>query len=70
MRNVSNKRESRDFTQRILRIIKNVEINKIDSQLNIIYINIDFDLRMFLPRFIKRFIIDSFFIKLNNRKYE
>ena len=35
-----------------------------------IYINIDLDLRMFLSRFIKRFIINSFFIELDDRKYE
>ena len=31
MRNVLNKYESYNFTQRILRIIKNVEINNVDS---------------------------------------
>ena len=30
MRDVSNKCESRDFAQRILRTIKNVEINEVD----------------------------------------
>ena len=48
IRDVSNKCESYDFAQRILRIIKNAEINDINSQLNMIYINIDLDLRMFL----------------------
>ena len=70
MRDVSNKCESHNFAQRILRIIKNVGINEIDSQLNMIYINIDIDLKMFLSRSIERFIIDSFLIKLNDRKYE
>ena len=48
MQNVLNKCEFRDFAQRILRIVKDVEINDVSSQLNMIYINIDLDLRMFL----------------------
>ena len=70
MRDAFNKRESRDFAQRIFRIIKDVEINDVDLQLNMIYINIDLDLKMFLPRFIERFIINSFLIELNDRKYK
>ena len=48
MRDILNKRELRNFIQRILRIIKNIEINNVASQLNMIYTNIDLNLKMFL----------------------
>lgn len=47
----------------MLRIVKNIKINNVNSQLNIIYINIDLDLKMFLQRLIERFITDLFLTK-------
>ena len=61
LRNALIKRKFREFAQRILRIIKNVNINNVRFQLNMIYINIDFTLRMYLSRSITKFIINFFF---------
>lgn len=70
LRDALIKRKPREFIQRILRIIKDIDINDIRSQLNIIYINIDLTLRMYLFRSIEKFIINSFFSEFDNRKYK
>ena len=44
-RDVFNRRESRKYVQKILRLIKNVEFNNLQNQLNIIYNNINLLLR-------------------------
>ena len=54
----------------MLRTAKNTGINDIDPQLDMIYINIDLSLRMFLQRPIERFIIDLFLSDLDDRKYK
>ena len=70
MRDTTAKRKPRNFAQRILQIAKDTKINNIDSQLDIIYININLSLRIYLTRSIKRFTINLFLLNLNNRKYK
>ena len=70
LRNAIAKREPRDFAQRILRTVKNVNINDVGPQLDMIYINIDLSLRMYLQRLTKRSIVDSFLSNIDNRKYK
>ena len=48
IRDALNKRKPRNFIQRIIRTTRDANINKIDSQLNIIYINIDLSLYIYL----------------------
>ena len=54
----------------MLRTIKNIEINDIEPQLDMIYINIDLSLRIYLQRPTKRSIIDTFLSNIDDRKYE
>ena len=54
----------------MLRTVKDVEINDVEPQLDMIYINIDLSLRMYLQRLTKRSIIDTFLSDIDNRKYE
>ena len=70
LRDAAAKREPREFAQRMLRTAKNVEINDVGPQLDIIYINIDLSLRMYLQRPTKRSIIDTFLSDIDDRKYE
>ena len=55
LRDVFNRRESRKYAQKILRLVKNIELNNLQNQLNIIYNDIDLLLR---KNNIKRFKID------------
>ena len=45
MRNAVNHRKPRKYIQKIIRLIKNAELNLLQNQLNIIYNDIDFSLR-------------------------
>ena len=68
--NVFSRRESREYVQKILRLIKNIEFNNLQNQLNIIYNDIDSSLR---KNDIKRFkfdvILNKFLKNLNNCKH-
>ena len=70
LRDVAVKREPREFAQRILRTVKNIEINDVGSQLDMIYINIDLSLRIYLQRLTERSIINNFLSNIDDRKYE
>ena len=45
MRNAVNHQKLREYAQKIIQLIKNVELNLLKNQLNIIYNDIDFLLR-------------------------
>ena len=45
LRDVVNHREFREYAQKMIRLIKDVELNLLQNQLNIIYNDIDFSLR-------------------------
>ena len=70
LRDAAAKREPREFAQRMLRTAKDAGINDPLPQLDMIYTNIDLNLRMFLQRPTERSSIDSFLTELDDRKYE
>ena len=55
LRDAINRRKSREYAQKIFRLIKSVDLNTLQTQLNIIYNDIDSLLR---KNNIKRFKID------------
>ena len=70
-RDVFNRRESREYAQKILHLIKNIEFDNLQNQLNIIYNDINSLLR---KNNIKRFkfdvILNEFLKNLNNCKHD
>ena len=54
----------------MLRIVKDADINDVGPQLDMIYINIDLSLRMYLQRLTERSIINTFLFNIDDRKYE
>ena len=70
-RDVFNRRESREYVQKILRLIKNVELNSLQNQLNIIYNDIDSSLRKNNIKRLKVDVILNAFLKnLNDCKHD
>ena len=70
LRDAAAKRESREFTQVMLRTAKDTGINETLPQLDLIYTNIDLNLRMFLQRPTENSTVDAFLTDLNDRKFE
>ena len=70
LRNTAARREPREFTQRILRTVKDVDINETLPQLDLIYTNINLNLRIFLQRLTENSTIDTFLTDLDDRKFE
>ena len=70
MRNTTSQQKSRKYAQKIIRLIKNVNIINILNQLNFIYNNIDIDIRTkILRRFTKKSIINNMLKIFNEFKY-
>lgn len=70
LKDTSAKREPREFAQRMLRAAKDTGINNTAPQLDMIYTNIDLNLRMYLQRPTDKSTVDSFLTDLDDRKYE
>lgn len=70
MRDAATKREPRDFASRMLRTAKDAGINDVLPQLDMIYTNIDLNLRIFLVRPTDKSTVDTFLSELDDRKYE
>lgn len=70
LKDASAKREPREFAQRMLRAAKDAGINDTAPQLDMIYTNIDLNLRMYLQRPTDKSSVDSFLTDLDDRKYE
>ena len=69
MRDVVNRRESREYAQKIIRSAKNAGLNSIQNLLNIIYNDIDLDLRRDIKR-PRNPDLNAFLSELNESKYE
>ena len=70
IRDAANRRESREYAQKILRTARNVKIS-VSNQLNQIYNNIDMKIRVDdLRRLKKDIILNSYLKKLNEFKYD
>ena len=70
LRNVINRRKSREYEQKILRIIKDADLADVKNQLNIIYNEIDLNLRRNIRRSRIDAIVNAFLIDLNEFKHE
>ena len=70
MRDAAAKREPRDFASRMLRTAKDAGIKDVLPQLDMIYTNIDLNLRMFLVRPTDKSTVETFLSELDDRKYE
>ena len=69
-RDVFNRRESRKYAQKFLHLIKNIEFDNLQNQLNIIYNDIDSSLRKNdIKRFEFNVILNEFLKNLNDCKY-
>ena len=63
-------RESRKYVQKIIRLIKNVNMTNVLNQLNLIYNNIDVDVRIdTFRRFKNNIIINEMFNDINEFKH-
>lgn len=69
MRNAIFRRESREYYQKIFRLIKDVEMIFVKNQLNIIYNDFDIKFHRDLKKFEKVIIMNSFLINLDDCKY-
>ena len=70
-RDVFNRRKSQKYVQKILRLIKNIELDNLQNQLNIIYNNIDSSLRKNrIKRFKVNVILNDFMKNLNDYKHD
>ena len=71
LRNVANKRKSREYAQKILRFAKDTRIINMHNQLNLIYNDIDIDVRVDnLCRFKQDNIINNLFINFDKFKLD
>ena len=69
MRDALTRREPREFIQKILRFVKDVDITFVKNQLNFIYINLDLELRRDIKKLEVDIIVNSFLNALNEYKY-
>ena len=64
-------RESRKYVQKIIRLIKNVDMINVLNQLNLIYNDIDVDVRIdIFRRFKNNIIINEMFNDMNEFKHD
>ena len=71
LRNIVSQRESREYAQKIIRLIKNVDMINVLNQLNFIYNDIDIDVRIdTLRRFKDSIIINEMFNDMNEFKHD
>ena len=70
IRDVANRREPREYAQKILRIARDVKIN-VNNQLNHIYNDIDMKVRVDdLRRLKENIILNTYLKKLDEFKYD
>ena len=67
---IISRRESRKYAQKILRLIKNINIILVKNQLNIIYNDINLELQRDVKKSKNVTIINSFLINLDDNKYK
>ena len=71
LRNAINRREFKKYVQKFFRLIKNVNLNNVKNQLNIIYNNINNSLRKKnIKRFKKKVTINDILKNLNDCKHD
>ena len=71
LRNVAVQREFREYAQKIIRLIKNVDMINVLNQLNLIYNDIDIDVRVdTLRRFKNSIIINEMLSDMNEFKHD
>ena len=71
LRNVASQRESREYAQKIIRLTKNVDMINVLNQLNLIYNDIDIDIRIdTLRRFKNSTIINEMLSDMNEFKHD
>ena len=71
IRNAINQRESRKYVQKIIRLIKNVNMINVLNQLNLIYNNIDIEIRSStFRRSKKKVIVNDMLNDLNEYKHK
>ena len=71
LKNVVVQREFREYAQKIIRLVKNVDMINVLNQLNFIYNDIDIDVRIdTLRRFKNSIIINEMFNDMNEFKHD
>ena len=71
MRNTINQQKSRKYVQKIIRLIKDVDIINVLNQLNFIYNNIDIDVRAKnLRRSKEKLIVNDMLNDFNEFKHD
>ena len=71
LKNVVVQRELREYAQKIIRLVKNVDMINVFSQFDFIYNDIDIDVRIdTLRRFKNNIIINEMFSDMNEFKYD
>ena len=71
IRNAINQRESREYVQKVIRLIKNVDMINVLNQLNFIYNDIDIEIRSSIfRRSKKKTIVNDMLNDLNEYKHE
>ena len=71
LKNVVVQREFREYAQKIIRLIKNVDIINVFNQFDFIYNDIDIDVRIdTLRRFKNNIIINEMFNDMNEFKHD
>ena len=71
LRNVASQRESREYAQKIIRLIKNADMINVLNQLNLIYNDIDIDVRIdTLRRFKDSITINEMLNDMNEFKHD
>ena len=70
IRNAINRRESREYVQKLFRFVKNVELTQLRNQLDVIYNNIELKIRQFdIRRFKNDISLNDFLSNIDNVKY-
>ena len=71
LKNIVIQREFREYAQKFIRLIKNVDMINVLNQLNFIYNDIDIDVRVdTLRRFKNNIIINEIFNDMNEFKHD
>ena len=70
LRDVANRKEFKEYAQRILRFAKDAELKDVQIQLNLIYNEIDLDLRRDIKRLDVEVTVNIFLTDFDELKYE
>ena len=70
IRDVINRRESREYAQKLFRFVKNVELIQLRNQLDVIYNDIELKIRQFnIRRFKNDISLNDFLSNIDDVKY-